>query len=166
MWKMFMWVYWKIRLLRRRGVLKNQYLGENCLKRRIWTVFRFKEGGLAKKRGCCFGGRLIPQCALCIYFKNVIGKRLVRDIGLIISTKHYNTIEFFVCVVIYSTITVSKVHTRRTSDRGIYLTVLILDVLPGHSNIIGEKCFNLFDDILPNAYICPLCIPLRENLVL
>ena len=30
--------------------MKNQYRGGNCLKRRAWTVCRFK-GGLARKRG-------------------------------------------------------------------------------------------------------------------
>ena len=43
-----MGVYWKIRVLK--GVIKNQNIEGNFLKRvGAWTVFRFK-GGLGKKR--------------------------------------------------------------------------------------------------------------------
>ena len=35
------------------GFIKKQYIGGNCLKRRAWTVCKFK-GGLLKKRGVMF----------------------------------------------------------------------------------------------------------------
>ena len=34
--------------------MKNQYRGEDCLKRGAWTVCQFKEGGLGKKEGVVF----------------------------------------------------------------------------------------------------------------
>ena len=46
-------VHWKIWLLG--GVMKNQYIGGDCLKMRAWTVCWFK-GGFARKRGWCFWG--------------------------------------------------------------------------------------------------------------
>ena len=39
---------------------KNQYIGENCLKKGAWTVFRLKRG-LAKKRGVMFLRRWIDN---------------------------------------------------------------------------------------------------------
>ena len=45
-------VHWKIRLLG--GILKNQYIGEDCLKRgETWAVCWFKRGH-DKKEGWCF----------------------------------------------------------------------------------------------------------------
>ena len=34
--------------------MRNQYMGEDCLKRGAWTVCRFKGGGLSKKEGVVF----------------------------------------------------------------------------------------------------------------
>ena len=44
------------------GFIKKQYIGGNCLKRRAWTVCKFK-GGLLKKRGVMFskGGSWYPN---------------------------------------------------------------------------------------------------------
>ena len=53
--------------------------------------------------------------------------------------KHHNTFDFLVCVFHNSTITLSKVYTRRTSDKAITLVSCLLDVLPKHSNIIVDK---------------------------
>ena len=46
-------VHGKIQVLEG-GLTKNRYTGEDCLKRRAWTVCRFKKGGLARKRGVVF----------------------------------------------------------------------------------------------------------------
>ena len=46
------------------GFTKNQYRGEDCLKREAWTVCQFM-GRLDKKEGVVFlMGGLIPQCTL------------------------------------------------------------------------------------------------------
>ena len=61
-------VHWKIRLFfggEGGGVTKNQYIGQDCLKRRAWPVCWFKVG-LTRKRGVLFlRGVLILQCPLC-----------------------------------------------------------------------------------------------------
>ena len=45
------WVHAKIRVLELQGVLKNQYIGVDCLKRGRWTNRRLKEVLIKKKDG-------------------------------------------------------------------------------------------------------------------
>ena len=51
-------VHWKIQFLGSGGHEKPIYRGE-LSKKGVWTVCKFK-GGLAKERGWCFWGGLIP----------------------------------------------------------------------------------------------------------
>lgn len=73
-----------------------------------------------------------------------------------------NAVEFLVCVVLKSTITLSKICTRRTSDKPIIFKPCLLDVLPGHSNIMAEKELNLFDD---SAVRCAQLSPQEEECI-
>ena len=60
-----MGVHSKIRILV--GVTKNQYIGEDCLKRGALGQFADIRGGLGEKEGVVLlggGGGLIPQCTL------------------------------------------------------------------------------------------------------
>ena len=61
-----------------------------------------------------------------------------------IVTKHHNIVEFFVFVFRNLTITISKVDTRRTSDKAIILQSCTIDVLPSHRNIVAGKNFKSF----------------------
>ena len=45
--------------------MKNQDIRVNCLKRKAWTVFRFKGGSLANKNGVMVLRGLIPQYTQC-----------------------------------------------------------------------------------------------------
>ena len=49
------WVHAKIRVLELQGVLKNQYIGVDCLKRGRWTNCRLKEVLIKKKEGVLRG---------------------------------------------------------------------------------------------------------------
>ena len=70
--------------------------------------------------------------------------------------KHHNTFDFFVCVFHNSTITLSKVYTRRTSDKAIILVSCLFDGLPKHSNIIVDKGLNLSDECTARCvYLSP-----------
>ena len=76
-------------------------------------------------------------------------------LGLIIST---DTIEFLVFVVLNSSVTLSKVETRRTSDKAVILQSCFLNVLPKHADIMAGRAKGLvfLMNVQPDVYICPL----------
>ena len=68
--------------------------------------------------------------------------------------KHHNTVEFLVFVFPKSAITLSKLYTKKASEKTIILKSCLLDPLPCHSNIITNKDLNVFSDC--DLYVCPL----------
>ena len=68
---------------------------------------------------------------------------------------HHKTAEFVVCVVPNSSIALSKLYTKGTSDEAVLLQFHSLDVLLMHTNIMSGKGCNHFWEGAP-AYICPL----------
>ena len=75
--------------------------------------------------------------------RHLLSKKFETANGLITST---TTQLKFLFVFPNSTITLTKVYTRRISDKVITLQLCFLDVLPRHSNIVTDKGFNIFNE--------------------
>ena len=59
--------------------------------------------------------------------------------------KHHNIVDFFLFFC-NTTITISKVDTKKTSDKVITMQPCILDVLPSYRNKMAGKGLNIFDE--------------------
>lgn len=75
--------------------------------------------------------------------RHLLSKKFEIANGLITSTR---TQLKLLLVFPNSTITLTKVYTRRISDKVITLQLCFLDVLPRHSNIVTDKGFNIFNE--------------------
>ena len=64
-------------------------------------------------------------------------------LGLKIST---NTVEFLVCVVPNSSVTLPKFYSSRSRGKAVILRSCFSDLLLRHSKMLEDKGFNLFDE--------------------
>ena len=69
--------------------------------------------------------------------------------------KHKNIVEFLVCVIPKSSISLSRAYTRRTNDEVVNLQPCFSDELPRPTDIMVDKGLNMMN-LLPDLYICPL----------
>ena len=78
----------------------------------------------------------------------------MTTLGLILST--IAQLNFFVCFFRNTAITISKVDTKKTSYKAVFLQSCILDVLPKHRNIMAHTDLNIFGECVTRKKSSPL----------